>query len=192
MDGLSSSVGGANVRIQYVANERTAGFTAVYGGRDESDNVDFSSAMAFSGAVEQTDVNVGANGDEGGFGFFDLLDMINPFHHIPLVNIAYRALTGDEIKPISQIIGGAVFGGVAGVANGVVNAVVREETGKDIAENAIALFVRDDAMSKTSAAENMNIVKVEVVQNEIERMAYDDLPVTLLEFAQKPLSHFKL
>ncbi len=48
------------------------------------------------------------------FGFGDLIDMVNPLQHIPLVNLAYRAVTGDEIRPIGKIVGGALFGGPVG------------------------------------------------------------------------------
>lgn len=72
------------------------------------------------------------------FGFSDLLDMINPFQHIPIVNHFYRELTGDTIKPASQIIGGAVFGGALGAAGGLANVVIAEETGGSVTENALA------------------------------------------------------
>lgn len=71
------------------------------------------------------------------FGFLDVIDMINPLQHIPLIGTAYRALTGDTIKPISQIIGGAAFGGFIGAAGGLANAIVQEETGKDIGDNLL-------------------------------------------------------
>jgi len=74
------------------------------------------------------------------FGFGDLVDMVNPLHHIPVVGHIYRGVTGDEIKPIGNIIGGAVFGGPAGAAGGLVNAVVEKETGRDVAGNAISML----------------------------------------------------
>lgn len=71
------------------------------------------------------------------FGFGDLIDMINPFHHIPIVSTFYRHITGDEIKPVSRIFGGAVFGGVIGAAGGIINAAVQTETGDDITGNIV-------------------------------------------------------
>lgn len=78
------------------------------------------------------------------FSFGDLVDMVNPLHHIPLVNVAYREITGDSIKPIGNIVGGAIFGGVAGAAVGIMNVVVQEETGKDMGENAIAMIMNGE------------------------------------------------
>ncbi|MEQ8427368.1 MAG: hypothetical protein RLT87_12835 [Gammaproteobacteria bacterium] len=49
-------------------------------------------------------------------GFADLLDIINPLQHIPLVGSIYRHITGDEIKPVMKIAGGALFGGPLGAA----------------------------------------------------------------------------
>lgn len=115
------------------------------------------------------------NSDE--FSFFDFLDMINPLQHIPLVNIAYRAITKDSIKPISEIIGGAVFGGAVGAAGGLVNTVVREETGQDIAGNIFSMTLGTHKKPLVSSAYNL----------EKERTAYNDLPLALLAFAEKPL-----
>lgn len=72
------------------------------------------------------------------FGFGDLVDMVNPLQHLPLVNSLYREMTGDEIKPISKIIGGAVYGGGIGAGSAVIDTVVEAETGKDITQNLLA------------------------------------------------------
>ena len=107
----------------------------------------------------------------GTFGFADLLDMVNPLQHIPLVNLAYRKITHDAIKPVSTIIGGGIFGGPAGVAGSLVNVVIEEETGKDVLGNVMALT--EDKSGR----------------NDLEResAAYDDLPAALLSFAQTPV-----
>lgn len=78
------------------------------------------------------------------FGFGDLIDIVNPLHHIPLVNHLYEGVTGDTIKPSSRIIGGAIFGGVAGAAAGIANVIVEEETGKDLTGNMVALVTKGD------------------------------------------------
>lgn len=72
------------------------------------------------------------------FGFGDLVDIVNPLHHIPLVGMVYRAVTGDQIRPSSQIVGGAIFGGLAGAAGGLASLIVAEETGKNVEEHVIA------------------------------------------------------
>ena len=48
------------------------------------------------------------------FSFADFLDVINPLQHIPGVNLAYQALTGDTIKPAETVAGGFLYGGALG------------------------------------------------------------------------------
>ena len=43
---------------------------------------------------------------EDGFNFFDLLDIINPLQHIPILSGLYRKITGDEISPGARMMGG--------------------------------------------------------------------------------------
>lgn len=80
------------------------------------------------------------------FGFDDFVDMINPLQHIPLVNILYREVTGDEIDSAAQILGSAAYGGFAGAASGIANAIVEEETGRDIGGNFVAMMQGDRSM----------------------------------------------
>lgn len=78
-----------------------------------------------------------------GLGFDDLLDIINPLHHIPVVGTLYRAITGDELAPAPRVMGGALFGGVIGFAAALVNAIIDEATGSDLGDKALALFTGD-------------------------------------------------
>lgn len=77
---------------------------------------------------------------EDGFGFDDLLDIINPLQHIPVVSTIYRDLTGDEIGYAPRVMGGALFGGAIGAAASLVNVLIEDSTGKDIGEHALALL----------------------------------------------------
>lgn len=106
---------------------------------DSTKTESFENAMAYADAGQ----NAAENSDEE-FGFGDLIDMVNPLQHLPIVGYVYREITGDEIKPISQIIGGGIFGGVAGAAAGLVNTVVEYETGKDVTGNVMALALNGE------------------------------------------------
>lgn len=77
---------------------------------------------------------------EQSFSFRDFLSVINPLQHIPVVGSLYRALTGDTINPASRVIGGLLFGGPIGLVASAFNAVVEQTTGKDLGEQALALF----------------------------------------------------
>jgi hypothetical protein len=82
-------------------------------------------------------------GPDGEFGWDDFVDVINPLQHIPLVNIAYRAITGDEIYGAARMVDFA-FGPLAGVSTAV-DLMFRDMTGKSMASNAVsALFGPDD------------------------------------------------
>ena len=75
-----------------------------------------------------------------GFDFKDVLDVINPLQHIPIVSSIYRHITGDEIAPAPRAIGGALFGGPVGLLAAVGNNIMESETGADAGETAIAMF----------------------------------------------------
>ncbi|MGE0485539.1 MAG: hypothetical protein AB7Q81_15450 [Gammaproteobacteria bacterium] len=51
---------------------------------------------------------------EDGFTFGDLIDLVNPLQHIPVLGSYYRKWTGDAIAPALRIAGGALFGGPLG------------------------------------------------------------------------------
>lgn len=65
------------------------------------------------------------------FGFGDFMDIVNPLHHLPVVGTIYRDISGDEIKPVSRVLGAGVFGGPLGLAGGVASAMIEETTGND-------------------------------------------------------------
>lgn len=84
-----------------------------------------------SGAVEQS-----SKADKG-YQFGDVVDVVNPLHHLPIVGMVYRGMTGDKIHPMSQVLGGALYGGPIGAVSGTVNAVSQIQTGKDIGDHAM-------------------------------------------------------
>lgn len=81
---------------------------------------------------------------DGGPGLTDLIDVINPLQHIPVVSSIYRAITGDEISPAARLAGGALFGGPVGLAGAYVSGVVEDATDTSIGEIVIAALSRDD------------------------------------------------
>lgn len=84
---------------------------------------------------------------EDGFTFGDLLDVINPLQHIPVVSMIYRAITGDEASTGARVMGGGLFGGVVGVVASFFDMSVKDATGKDMGEHAVAFFNDDEAPS---------------------------------------------
>ncbi len=80
-----------------------------------------------------------------GFGFDDLVDIVNPLHHIPVVGTIYRNLSGDEIGMVPRMLGGFLAGGAVGLAAATVNAGFEAGTGKDVLEYAWASVTGEDA-----------------------------------------------
>lgn len=89
---------------------------------------------------------------EDGFTFADLLDIVNPLQHIPIIGTIYRRITGDTLDPGARLAGGALFGGPIGVAVAGLNAALEDATGRDAGEHVLALFDGAEASSSTVAA----------------------------------------
>lgn len=66
---------------------------------------------------------------EDGFTFGDVLDMVNPLQHLPIVSMLYRGITGDEIAQGPRIIGGLLFGGPSGAVFAAIDSSIEAETG---------------------------------------------------------------
>lgn len=77
---------------------------------------------------------------EGELTFGDVLQAINPLHHLPVIGNVYRELTGEKLAPMARIVGGGLFGGVFGALAAIGNAVVEALTGKDVGGQVVALF----------------------------------------------------
>lgn len=56
----------------------------------------------------------GAAAVEGDLSFDDLIDLLNPLQHLPIVSTVYRAITGDQIQPHVRAIGSGLYGGPIG------------------------------------------------------------------------------
>lgn len=90
-------------------------------------------------------------GPDGKFGWDDVVDLINPLQHIPLVNIVYRHFTGDQINGSAELLGAIPFGPL-GALSAIADLAVRSITGKDIGENAIAMLTGDHSATTTDLA----------------------------------------
>lgn len=86
--------------------------------------------------------------------FHDLLSVVNPLQHIPIVSMIYRAVTGDTIKPLERIAGDTLYGGFWGFVSSVANVAFQEATGKDFGDTALALLEGDDDDQPVGVADN--------------------------------------
>jgi len=74
----------------------------------------------------------------GGFSFKDLLDIVNPLQHLPVIGSIYRYLTGDEPSGGARIVGDAIYGGPIGFGVGVVTTMLTDRQGEDLGEQVLA------------------------------------------------------
>lgn len=96
--------------------------------------------------------------------FGDVLDFINPLHHIPVIGAAYREVTGDEIKPAVQIAGDLLFGAVTGSvllsgAASIATMVYEQQNGQEpTIQIAQALFGNDTVQPASEQAGSIQVV----------------------------------
>lgn len=70
--------------------------------------------------------------------FGEFLDIVNPLHHIPVVGNVYRRITGDNLSPVAQIIGGGLYGGAIGGMTSIISAAMQEHSGQMANDFALA------------------------------------------------------
>ena len=87
-------------------------------------------------------------GDDG-FNFRDVLDLINPIQHIPVLGNIYRSITGDIAAPAIRIAGGALFGGPIGAAFAAASVVLKRLIKPEL--NGSPPTAPDTALAVTSA-----------------------------------------
>lgn len=96
----------------------------------------------YEGETLDGDAGTKAFGEDG-LELSDLIDVINPLQHIPVLSSIYRSLTGDEIAPAARLAGGALFGGPVGLASAFVGGVIEDSTDQTIGDVVVAAFSGD-------------------------------------------------
>lgn len=96
-----------------------------------------STTLSVGGAVGNTESWMKKQAESGagsldfwgkdGFGFSDLVDIVNPLHHIPVVSKIYQHFTGDQISTGANMLGGAVFGGPVGLLASFAGSIINQE-----------------------------------------------------------------
>lgn len=151
--------------LKMVAHDRTAGSMPVWEKNSNNTTAKSETEQRFAEALTATEqsgdtspyrmalvsseTNTLENTETKPFGFGDLIDIVNPLHHIPVVGSLYRSFSGDTIRGPGRIIGGAVFGGPLGAAASMVNMLVEYDTGRDITEHAFDMTNRDRETPET-------------------------------------------
>lgn len=80
--------------------------------------------------------------------FSDIVDTLNPLHHVPILSDIYRRLTGDGISPQARVAGGTLYGGPLGGIASVLSLAVTGDAKHGIGDRLIAgLFDDEEAES---------------------------------------------
>ena len=82
----------------------------------------------------------------------DVIDLVNPLQHIPIVSSIYREVTGDTIDPGIRLIAGAALGGPIGFAVAMINNVIEDGSGRDVGGHMLAMIRGDDDTGSTELA----------------------------------------
>jgi hypothetical protein len=102
-------------------------------------------------AAATTPAAPAAAGSDTGFSFNDLLDIVNPLQHIPVVSTIYRAISGDTIKTFPKIAGDTLYGGLEGLASSVADTVFTKITGKSVGDTVLDFAEKELGLSKPAA-----------------------------------------
>jgi hypothetical protein len=109
-------------------------------GSARTESVTSTAAKTADGAVKA---------DEGFF--HNLLDVINPLQHLPIIGTIYRAITGDKMGPVEKIAGDTLYGGMWGAITSIADVAFEGITGKSFEDTALSLFKSDSKHTRVAA-----------------------------------------
>lgn len=96
-------------------------------------------------------------GADGKSFFENVLDVVNPLEHLPIVSTIYHAITGNQSGDVEKIAGDTLYGGPIGLLSSVADVAFEKITGKDFGDTMLAMvgLGGDDAKdSDTKLASN--------------------------------------
>lgn len=132
-----------------------------------------------------------SRGDDS-FDFWDFLDIINPLQHIPIVNVLYREITGDEIGAAAKLIGGGLYGlgllggGWVSLASSAVDFAVEGATGEDIAGHVMDFVFGEDGAGGSETAPKGEGPELALSEEDAAVMAAVPRPPTVVVRSEGP------
>ena len=88
-----------------------------------------------------------------GVSFKDIIDVVNPLHHVPVIGTLYRALTGDNIDALPKIAGSTLYFGPLGALLSGAGILIEETSGHDLSDHIVAKL-NADGVIKTAPINN--------------------------------------
>ena len=117
-------------------------------------SIDAATSATTAPATPQADQKPSSKSSDWDFSFHNLLDIINPLEHLPIIGTIYRAITHTHIGIPERIAGDALYGGLWGAVSGVADAAFEAVTGKDFGSTVLAFFTghhHDTAVAANTA-----------------------------------------
>lgn len=118
---------------------------------DMSTNSNIQFITAGQNSVQKTAATASQNIGTAELSFWDVLDVINPLQHIPILSSAYRAVTDDALGSVANIVGGALFGGPIGAGVAIASEIAKDVSHEGETATALAETVEN---SPTQIASN--------------------------------------
>ena len=113
-------------------------------------------ASANPGATPPADPAAPSTGAQasaaGNLSFGDLLDVVNPLQHLPVVGTLYRAVSGDQIGDPEKVIGDTIYGGPLGLVSSLADLAFKHITGKDFGSTVLAFVTGEDDAKPVAVA----------------------------------------
>jgi hypothetical protein len=113
--------------------------------------------------------------------FGDMLEIINPLQHLPVVSHFYRAETGNNIPAIAKVIGGGLLGGVVGAVGAAAVSVLEGVMGEPILQTA-ANALEGETQHQPFASGTMQVVSL----NPDNEAIYDEQMLNALQNINQP------
>ena len=103
-------------------------------------------------------LSLASNAAKGGdtswdLSFHNLLGIVNPLQHLPVVGTLYRAITGDKIGTPEKIAGDALYGGLWGAAASIADTAFEAVTGKNFGDTVLAMITGKDDKAAPALAD---------------------------------------
>jgi len=136
----------------YAQNVQTPFFPMVRHTMDWKPGKSATAVAANTTPATGTDAKTADTSQDKGF-WHDVLDVINPLQHLPVVGTIYRAITGDKIGDVEKIAGDTLYGGPLGLASSVADLAFEKITGKDFGDTVMGWvgLGHDDAKPAAAA-----------------------------------------
>lgn len=76
--------------------------------------------------------------EDDGPSFSDVLDILNPLQHIPIINTLYQHLTGDSEGAVADVAGGTLWAGPIGLVSSLIDLSMRSDSGKSASDHLLS------------------------------------------------------